>query len=333
MVFLPPEAVLAETCPPGFTRQVLASAKAERAITLPCTLSLSAGDTIEKRIIIENSDVRLYCNGAVLNGGQGTPNAGKDMLEIRSRRTEEGWRRPENVEIDNCRIVGSVRIHGMAPNGEGPALRESSRLTGHVERARAAAPRRVAMRNLFITGTGRIPLYIAPGVSEVSLIDSTVTGVSKSTAIYLDAESTMNVITSNRIAVDTQREIVAIDGSSYNQINNNDFYKLGRGGIFLYRNCGEGGTIRHSTPSNNRIVGNRFHYEGGRAAKPAIYLGSRDGWRTYCSDDGGYNFGSSADNRDFATQNVVTDNEFNGLEGGKPIQTGSDVNRPNQIQN
>lgn len=325
--------VWAEPCSQVQLAEFLAPAKQEqRAVSLRCDLTLKPTDIVTRTLRIEASDVKLDCKGALLDGGGATVNAGRDMLEIRARRNGDSWVRPENVEVSNCRIIGSVRIHGMAVNGEGRLLRDSSRLVGHVERARVAAPRRLVLRNLHISGTGRIPLYLAPGVSEVTLSESTLDGVSRSTAIYLDAESTLNVIDNNRIAVDTQRELIAVDGSSHNRISNNHFYRLAHGGIFLYRNCGEGGTIRHTTPSHNRIIDNSFHYLGEAADKPAVYLGSRDGWRTYCIADSGHDFGSSADNRDFATHNVVSGNLFVGLRSGVPIRQGSAVNQPNEVQ-
>lgn len=323
----------ADPCSPAQTAEILASATADqRAVAVSCNLRLKADDVVTKAMRIEASNVTLDCRGATLDGGPAMINEGKDILVIRSIQAAKGWQRPENVEVKNCNIVGSMRIYGMAVNGEGTLLRDSSRKAAHVERAQAAAPRRIMLRNLLITGTGRVPLYLSPGVSEVTLRDSEMRGVSNSAAIYLDTESMNNVILSNKIAVDTRRELIAVDGSSHNLIRDNDFYELADGGIFLYRNCGEGGTIRHSTPSYNSILDNRFHYARTEADKPAIHIGSRDGNRRYCTLDDGYDFGSSKDNRDFARHNVVVGNKFIELLGGTPIRVGGESNQPNDIQ-
>ena len=69
--------------------------------------------------------------------------------------------------------------------------------------------------------------------------------------------------------------------------------------------------MRHQTPRENRIENNTFNLSGLRTASYGISLGSRQGRRTYCEADAGYNFGSSADKRDLADDNVVTDNVFN----------------------
>ncbi len=69
---------------------------------------------------------------------------------------------------------------------------------------------------------------------------------------------------------------MAVDGSSWNTINNNRFASLRNGGIYLYRNCGEKGTIRITPPEHNTITNNSFYYKKYTGHKPAIYLGSRD---------------------------------------------------------
>ncbi|MGV3578830.1 MAG: right-handed parallel beta-helix repeat-containing protein, partial [Brevundimonas sp.] len=90
-------------------------------------------------------------------------------------------------------------------------------------------------------------------------------------------------------------------------IEANRFQLGGRGGVFLYRNCGEDGVIRHQTPSNNTITGNRFDGAALIAPRPVV-VGSREGRRRYCGDDAGYPYGSSVDDGDHATGNVVTGN-------------------------
>jgi hypothetical protein len=78
------------------------------------------------------------------------------------------------------------------------------------------------------------------------------------------------------------------------------------GGIYLYRNCGEGGTVRHQPPQNNFIAGNTIDNTGGYG----IWLGSRNGGRFYCNDDKGFPFGSSQDDGDFADNNTIRGNIF-----------------------
>jgi parallel beta-helix repeat protein len=139
------------------------------------------------------------------------------------------------------------------------------------------------------------------------------TGTSTSVAIYLDAESANNDIERNTFAVKTKsREQIAIDASANNRIVGNTFDNPLNGGIFLYRNCGEGGTIRHQAPQRNDIIGNTFRYENTGRPKPAVWLGSRQGDSRFCFNDPAYPFGSSLSSRDFAQYNSVTANRFTG---------------------
>ncbi|KAK0341488.1 hypothetical protein LTR94_026157, partial [Friedmanniomyces endolithicus] len=102
---------------------------------------------------------------------------------------------------------------------------------------------------------------------------------------------------------------IAVDGSGANVIRANRFALGGRGGVFLYRNCGEDGVIRHQTPSYNQITDNVF--SGASWLRPrTVVVGSRDGGRSYCADDAGYPFGSSRDDGDNAVGNRVQGNQI-----------------------
>jgi hypothetical protein len=68
--------------------------------------------------------------------------------------------------------------------------------------------------------------------------------------------------------------------------------------------------VRHQTPQGNVIENNFFNVKDLRSGSYGIWLGSRQGRRSYCEDDAGYPFGSSIDNRDFADHNVLRRNIF-----------------------
>lgn len=231
-------------------------------------------------------------------------------IVIRSRRTPDGWDVPQNITIRNGRLRGSIRIQGLGRNGEAARVRESSVSEDHAARAQAAAPRGIVLENLQIEADHRIPLYLAPGVTGVTVRNCRFTGWTIATAVYLDAESADNTIEGCLFDVRAAREVIAVDGSARNLIAGNRFESAEFGGIYLYRNCGEGGTVRHQTPRENRIENNNFNLSGLGPGSYGIWLGSRQGRRTYCEADAGYDFGSSADNRDFADDNIVTGNTF-----------------------
>jgi hypothetical protein len=235
----------------------------------------------------------IDCKGGVYNEGKVTE------LQILA----------DNITIRRCNINGSIRTVGLGHNGEAPGVKASSTRLGHTERAQAAAPKNTVLFAVTITGHGRIPLYLGPGTTRLTIYDSTIKGRSNSVALYLDAESGFNIIRNNTFdIVSASREIIAVDGSANNQLLTNTIKQAPNGGIYFYRNCGEGGTVRHQAPQNNLIAGNTINNTGGYG----IWLGSRNGGRLYCKDDAGFPFGSSKDNGDFADNNTVKNNTFTG---------------------
>jgi len=250
-------------------------------------------------------------NGRVIDLQGGWMNEGKlSELVICSKEAEKGWDVPEKITIRNGRIRGSIRIYGLGVNGEAAKVRESSHREGHTSRAQAAAPRAILLEDLKIEADHRIPLYLGPGVTGVMVRNCTFTGWSASTTVYLDAESGGNRIEGCTFDVRSGREVMAVDGSATNTIVGNRFLQVSYGGIYLYRNCGEGGTVRHQTPQGNVIENNFFNVKDLRSGGYGVWLGSRQGRRSYCEDDAGYPFGSSIDNRDFADHNVLRRNIF-----------------------
>lgn len=315
--FTPSNVTAARTCSAAKINEILAGATAEAsAVNIDCSAKLPKGSTISKRLVFRGAEatgVQFDCNGSTLN--EAGVNAGKDMIQVLSRKIQKNgettWARPSDVTIKNCTVLGSVRIYGMNTNGEGADLRASSISEGHTARAQAAAPTRITLDRMKIQGSARIPLYISPGVTYVRLTNSNVGGSSSSVAIYLDAESAHNLIQNNSIHTDTaKRELIAVDGSANNRIVGNRLSALDNGGIYLYRNCGEGGTVRHQTPSGNHIINNIFYYKKYDGKDPAVWVASRNGNRNYCNADNGYAFGSSANNNDLARNNVIAQNQF-----------------------
>jgi hypothetical protein len=314
--------------------QVVAAATASRSeVKLNCDLTLQSTHVVTKRLVLEGaagSGITVRCNGALLDGDEGTVNAGKDMIEIRSRKVVvdggSRWVPVEGVTVQGCRVVGSIRIWGMGRNGQGADLLESSRTADHVQRTRDNAPRDIRLEDMVITATGRIPLYLSPGVSRVTLAGSEVTGASDSVAIYLDAESHQNTFVNNNIHTTTvSREVFAVDASSHNVILNNRFASLNHGGIYLYRNCGEGGVTRHTTPNHNVVVNNTFYYANYTGFLPAVYLGERNRLpgTSFCDEDLGNPYGSSVSNLDYARHNVVMQNQVYVRSVEDMIRTGT----------
>ena len=269
-----------------------------RPVSILCTIpfvsllfACSEAPKVSYETVKLSNPTTIDCKGGTYNKGKVTE------LQILA----------DNVTIKRCKINGSIRTIGLGRNGEAPGVNASSTLLGHVARAQAAAPKGTVLYDLTITGHGRTPLYLAPGTTRLTIYDSTIKGRSDSVALYLDAESGHNIVRNNTFALSTSpREVIALDGSADNQLLGNTINNAGNGGIYLYRNCGEGGTVRHQPPQNNFIAGNTIDNTGGYG----IWLGSRNGGRFYCSADNGFPFGSSKDDADFADNNIVKGNTF-----------------------
>ncbi len=251
--------------------------------------------------VIQDSNITLDCAGRALNKG----------MEITSKQANGQWIPPQNVTVKNCISRATIRVYGMARNGEGGELTNSSKQLGHTQRVQAAAPKYIRFENIDAQINGPIGFYFSPGVTHSEIINSRITGNAVSTSIYLDAESAFNRIINNTIATTTdKREQIAIDGSAYNQIIGNQFTNLKNGGIYLYRNCGEGGNVRHQTPTHNVIAENTFQHDANQPNEPSIWLASRNGNRLYCYLDVGVPFGSSISDLDYATDNIIERNTF-----------------------
>ena len=293
------------------------------AVRLTCFAALPPGAAIRRRLVFEGAEASgagLDCNGGSV-GVPGQPSTTRDpTVAIWSRREGAGWSIPRDIRITRCTIHGNLRVWGLGRD-DIDALRVSSRTPGHTAAAQAAAPSGLTLDTVAFVATGSIPLYIGPGATGLRMTGGGFRGQSVSTAVYLDAESAGAVIRDVVFNIRTAREQIAVDGSARNRIEDNRFDLRGRGGVFLYRNCGEDGVIRHQTPSHNLITGNRFEGAAWLTPRP-IVVGSREGRRRYCGDDAGYPFGSSADDRDRANGNIVSGNTTNFRGLPSPVQAG-----------
>ena len=327
-----------QPCSPAKRKEVLEPAgPTQRKVSLTCSLTLDPKDVVTKGIVFEGSaasNAQLDCNGATIDGRG--PNAAPHQIYVVSKKiSDTEWSAPHDVSIRNCKVFGNIRVAGMSDNGEGDDIRKSSLSLGHTARAQAAAPSGIVFDNIDFTSVGGSGIYFAPGTTHSVFKNSTIKGSMASVSIYLDAESADNVIQNNLFNAESKvREVIAVDGSSRNTIVGNFFSGLSHGGIFLYRNCGEGGTVRHQSPHWNKIINNVFYYnkmsddttwvdelkvdvwnlfasvDKVAGPNPSIWIASRNGNRDYCDLDKGYDFGSSANNNDLVKNTVILDNRI-----------------------
>lgn len=355
LVLLPSTSVAAEECTAAQRSRILAPAEAgDTTAVVDCDLTLSPlmASTITRRLVFRgaaSSGVTLDCQGGVIDGrhandleGTESPTVSTPTILITSRRIGSSsipgvgiWEPVTDVTIRDCEVIGSIRIRGLAANGNDHENQHSSHVPlGHVARVRAAAPRRITLDGITLVGNGSVPLYVAVGVQDTTITGAYVTGSSIAVAIYLDAESTRTTIRDTTIDTRTPRELIAIDGSPENLIVANRFSSLSHGGIYLFRNCGEKSAVRFSTPSYNQILNNVFYYDRYTGSAPAVYFGADNGPSThrFCGADAAYPYGSGADDRDFASENVVMQNQFYGRNPEPLIRADwPETNTPNHV--
>lgn len=335
--------IAADLCPVATLKRICSDAtEADSSVVLDCSLDfrktncadLDLPNHLTKKLIIEGSDASgllLDLTGAHLDGGKRQFNHQRgDMIEVRSVKLKDNsWSVPTDINIQHAKVTGSIRVFGMGRNGEAAAIKEASHKADGQALIRHAAPKRVTLESLWVEGTDRNPIYFGPGVMHTVLKNSTVTGISTRVGVYLDTESAYNILTGNVFSVKTDDGSwfgfydrgwpqLALDGSAHNEISNNLFQQLKQGGVFLYRNCGEGGTVRIGTPSYNRITNNRFIYQQQHLSDPAIFIGSRNYGRfenwwpgSHCNDDVSESpMGSAINNADNARHNKISNNLF-----------------------
>jgi parallel beta-helix repeat protein len=223
-----------------------------------------------------------------------------------------------NITIKNGTITGEIRCR--------PDKAEGNTEKGYTERVRAVAPSRIRIeRVIFDTTADTHQLYLGPGTTNCRVIDCVFTGSSKGPSIYLSPEGGEHRITGNTFRADikNRREVLAVDGSEHNVIGGNTFKLCHWGGIYVYRNSGENGTVRHQKPQHNLIVNNDFNLRGMRFLRigwgysvievpHGIILGSRQGGSVYSHLDDEHDVGSGKSNLDFARNNTLAGNTFRG---------------------
>lgn len=237
----------------------------------------------------------------------------------------------ENIEIKGP--LSGITIRNGVVKGEirlRPNKIEGNTEPGYTERARLAAPSDITIQGIkFDTNGSTHQLYLGVGATGCKVLGCRFTGESAGPSLYMSPEGGSHLIKGNVFRAKTggRREVMAIDGSADNIIEKNEFLVCHYGGIYIYRNCGENGTVRHQEPRRNVIRENKFDltgmvlarlsdgsgHQGSLSYKPyGIIIGSRQGYCSYCHLDNMYDIGSGKSDLDFARDNVVTDNKFSG---------------------
>lgn len=289
----------------------------EKPYRLMCSVTLKSGDSIPRRLMLMGpsaSGITIDCaDGTIGFPGIGTARLGGieasknpfdiSTIVIASQPVGDGWTVPTDVSIRRCRVLGNIQTSGISTK----QMQVRSRSADFTAFARRNAPSRITISDSVLVAFRAIPLYVGVGTTRLTLRNSRVEGDGDA-AVYFDLETGYNRLVGNQFAMQTRREMIAVDASAHNEIIGNRFALNKYDGVHLYRNCGEAGIVRHQTPSHNRITGNRFTVPSGSNVKPVV-VNARTGQKfAFCGAGPDASAGEVGTAVDGGVDNVVSDN-------------------------
>jgi hypothetical protein len=215
----------------------------------------------------------LDCQGATLDGGGTLMNG----IVIDSMGTPLS-----GVVIRNCQIK-NYKSTGMTITWSVSDAEKLAQTNNNREAIYARAPQNILVENVLVDRAGSVGIYVDDYVSNVTLSKVTVQH-SYGVGIYFEGSTRKNTVTQSAILENgwkwQERQAwqpgIALDSSAYNLITNTRFYRNGKMGVGLYRNCWENAAVdvnsraRWQGASNNIIGGNLFLDE-----RIGVWVGSR----------------------------------------------------------
>lgn len=273
-------------------------------------VTLQSGCVYSSEVTISESHTTLDCNGAMFDGYQ--------KLSTGLRIESKHGSRLRDVRVLNCGFR-NFRMFGViikpARAGLDPDISYDD------------APHDIVIENASIENIGRVGIYVSEYVSRVTIRNSTIQQTG-STGIYLDRSSRDNRVIGTRLSRtglgrpgQGPREALAIDSSVSNEIRDNIFIRNARGGVFLYKNCGERSSksinpLRWQHSDRNQIMNNLFVDE-----EVGVWIASRQSanlskWD--CADKPMDSRGRYFE--DFANDNIVSGNTFCNVAVGVRVE-------------
>ncbi len=256
---------------------------------------------------IRQSDTTLDCQGALIDG--------KNQVMTGVRIVSDGKTPLRNVTVKNCQFK-NFTSSGIRVYWQG---NDTLKLKYSVNERYRLAPQQIKLLNITVEDTAKSAVYIDDYVQDV-LIDGLKVRRSGALGVYLEHHSRRTTVQNSLFEQNgfrqgkAVREGLAIDSSTDNIIRNNIFKGNAKGGVFLYKNCGEqfsGGksVLRTDHASRNLIEGNTFI-----DMPHGVWVASRQSRNLSKWDCGD----TPLDSRktyyeDFARNNTVKGNQFCGI--------------------
>lgn len=275
------------------------------------TVKLSGQVTLEPRtytntqFVIQQSNTHLDCQNALIDG--------EGVVLTGLRIVSDGSAPLNNVTVKNCRFrnfdTSGIRIYFQG--------NDTLKLKYSMEDRYRLAPQQINISNVLIEDTAKSGLYVDDYVQDVMLDGLTVRRAG-GTGVYLEHHSRRTTIQHStfehngfRDGGKAVREAIAIDSSMHNIIRNNTFRANAKGGVFLYKNCGErfstGKAVLRTYEASFNMIENNIFVD----MPTGVWLASRqskklDKWD--CGDTPLEQTGTYF--QDYARNNTVQGNRF-----------------------
>ena len=325
---------------------------------MPCTLNtgtvtvnhdmmLNPGCTYYENFNIVTSNTTLNCRGATIDGlSQIGVGAG---IKI----SDSAYSNMANVKVENCNVEGFME--GILSTRIGfESLGYGKEYVNYLSN--------ILIENNTVSYTEGAGIYVDGYVTHVTISQNMIKNCG-STGIYLDSGSKFNTVTNNIIEhngyygvyptgqlvnysgisvrlFSTGREGIAIDGSSYNTIEDNQITDNSAGGVFIYTNCGED-VNSDPTAWYPRRYGSHYNviedndFTDSSSGETGVWIGSRRSQNLYfmdCSNPAYYSKPLIYYSLDRASSNTVENNVFNNFTYGVRVEANG-ANVSNNIFN
>ncbi|WP_188032949.1 right-handed parallel beta-helix repeat-containing protein [Psychrobacter sp. ANT_WB68] len=256
----------------------------------------------------------------------------------------------EDIAVANCHVDG----YGHALHIRQYSNPNQRYVRGFIEPAanRALAPRNIRVINVSSRNSINSGMFVGDHVHGVTFDKVSIQNAG-TVGLYLEFGSRDNVI-KNSVFVGNgfrtfkpNREAIAVDSSSNNLIENNQFIHNGAGGVLLYRNCFEhaddatlGNHFKRTESSRNNIIRNNIFQD----EPVGIWVASRQSRNLKGFECGAYLVKQTllaSYHLDSAKDNQIIGNRFKQVEQGIIVeddgtlisgnQFAADVNQPISI--
>ncbi len=337
-----------EIVTPNFENPNCPDWQADQTVEISESLTLPENCSFQRVTLqFTKPDVELNCNGALFNGLDTALRAPFETIYEENEKPhhfgflisshETSVTRLSNITITNCQLVNYVNSVFISMGLSPKTLASLRQGQSDEQRLRDIAPTKISVKDSRIINSHHHGIFVHRFVTDFELTNTNIKG-SGNSGLYIEAGSQRSNIHDSvfegngfstysattgtrgpRKSQNSRREGIAIDGSQFNSIRNNQFIENADGGVYLYKNCWEDSANPATLPrpegaNNNLIENNVFDSE-----HVGVWLAERADRNLanfVCGDPLVYEVDEEKYYRDFASENTVSNNQFSNVNTG-----------------